>query len=170
MAKGNPQLAEVILRAIQTEADGYQFYSLAARNVSDPKGKDVFETLAQEELGHGRFLQAQREALQKTGQVDESIKLGPRAPLEGPNPIFSNDIKGRLKTAQFEMSALSIGLQLELSSEENYRKQAERVSDPKVRAFFLELAAWESGHYQALLKQQETLKDDFWAQGGFAPF
>jgi rubrerythrin len=68
------------------------------------------------------------------------------------------------------MSALSIGIQLELSSEQFYRQEAEAAEDPAVVKFFTELAEWESGHYHALLKQQESLKEEYWSKGGFAPF
>ena len=50
------------------------------------------------------------------------------------------------------------------------RDQAEATDDPDAKAFFGQLADWESGHYHALLQQQETLKEDYWAAGGFAPF
>jgi rubrerythrin len=68
------------------------------------------------------------------------------------------------------MSALSIGIQLELASMNYYREQAEKASNPDVSGFYTELADWETGHYNALLRQQEMLKEDFWAKGGFAPF
>lgn len=35
---------------------------------------------------------------------------------------------------------------------------------------YTELAEWESGHYEALTRQQEELKEDYWSAGGFSPF
>ena len=32
------------------------------------------------------------------------------------------------------------------------------------------LSHFHPGHYHALLAQQESLKEDYWSQGGFAPF
>ena len=45
--------------ALQTELNGYQFYKLAAENTTDKKGKQVFETLANDEKEH--FLEIQRD-------------------------------------------------------------------------------------------------------------
>jgi hypothetical protein len=39
-----------------------------------------------------------------------------------------------------------------------------------MKDFYSRLARWETGHYHALLKQQEELKEDFWSANGFTPF
>jgi hypothetical protein len=39
-----------------------------------------------------------------------------------------------------------------------------------VKAFLESLAEWESTHYHALLRQQESLRELYWAESGFAPF
>ena len=96
--------------------------------------------------------------------------LGTPTALSGKNPIFSDRIKERIADAHYEMSALSIGIQLELDSEKYYSTQAEKVSDPEVSKFYTALAEWESNHYHTLLAQQESLKEGYWAAGGFQPF
>lgn len=164
------QITDGLRKAMRTETDGYHFYSMAAKNIQDPKGREAFDTLAQEELAHLRFLKTQYQAYTDTGGADKSATLGARKDLSGDNPIFSADFKSRIKDAHFEMSALSIAILLELNSERYYREQAEATDDQDAKAFFQELADWESGHYHALLQQQESLKEDYWAAGGFAPF
>ena len=32
------------------------------------------------------------------------------------------------------------------------------------------LVAWESGHYDALIRQQQMLQEDYWRENGFDPF
>ena len=157
-------------QAMRTETDGYHFYTMAANAVQDPKGKEVFDRLAQDELSHLRFLNRQYKSFTQHGKPDAKAQLGPRGEWAGDNPIFSEKIHKRLDEAHFEMSALSIGIQLELGSERFYRQEAEAAEDPAVKKFFTELAEWESGHYHALLKQQESLKEEYWSKGGFAPF
>jgi rubrerythrin len=157
-------------QAIRTESDGYHFYTMAANSVKDPKGKEVFTRLAQDELSHLRFLNTQYQSFLEKGKPDQQARLGPRTEWAGDNPIFSEKIHKHLDDAHFEMSALSIGVQLELSSEQFYRGEAEAAQDPAVAKFYTELADWESTHYHALLKQQESLKEDYWSKGGFAPF
>jgi rubrerythrin len=164
------EVAKALFDAIKAESDGYSFYKMAALSARDEKGRQMFEQLADEELDHKRYLTAQYKSVRETGKVDGKVKLGKRADLSGASPIFSDQIKARLQDAQFEMSALSIGIQLEQGSMGYYREQAEKAADPQVRELFEELAAWERGHYDALLRQQEALKDDFWHGGGFSPF
>ncbi len=163
-------MVEGIFQAIQAEADGQSFYLMAAKSTSDPKGREVFELLAHEEELHQKFLRAQYHALLQTGRPDSALTLPKQQELPGESPIFSAELKRRIKDAHFEMSALSIGIQLEHSAMAHYQASARAAIDPLVAAFFTRLADWERGHHQALLRQQEALKQDYWAESGFAPF
>jgi rubrerythrin len=164
------RIAEGLKKAIEAEIDGYHFYMMAARSTDDPKGAEVFQSLAADEREHVRFLRLHYDAFIEKGAPDPAAKLGARAPLQGDSPIFSDGFKSRIKDAHFEMSALSIGIQLELSAVKFYKERAAEAADETVTKFYTELADWESGHYQALLKQQDTLKEDYWSGGGFSPF
>jgi len=161
---------DALLKAIKAEREGYGFYMMAAQSSMDEKGKKIFETLAAEELDHMHFLKGQYDAIIKTGKPDSNLKLGPQLNLSGSFPIFSDAIKSRLKSAQIEMSALAIGIQLELDAMNFYKTQAQSVTDPEIKSFFDTLADWESGHYHALLNQETALKEDYWSESGFAPF
>jgi hypothetical protein len=116
------------------------------------------------------FLTEHYQSVLTTGKPSETAKLGTRLDLSEMSPIFSDGIKGRVREAHIEMSALSIGIQLELDAMNFYRSQAEAFDDPTVKQLYTELAEWESGHYQALSRQQEELKEDYWSAGGFSPF
>lgn len=163
-------LADGLKTAMKMETDGYHFYLMAANSTGDPKGRQVFETLAEEELGHRKWLAAQYRAVTESGSFNPAVSLGTPADLSGESPVFTTELVARAAGAGMEMSALSIGIQLELASIRFYEKLAQEQSDPVARRFFAELAEWESGHYHALLRQQELLKRDYWAEGGFAPF
>jgi rubrerythrin len=164
------KIVEGLQNGMRTEQDGYHFYMMAASSTDDEKGKETFQLLAQEELKHLQFLEAQKRAIMETGKVDKDIALGTPTDLSGKDPIFSSDLKARIKDAHYEMSALSIGIQLEINSEKYYKEQAQKADDPEVSAFYERLADWESSHYHTLLRQQESLKEDYWAAGGFYPF
>ena len=170
MDKATKRIAEGLLKAIQLEVDGQHFYRMAAKSTADPKGREVFERLAEEEQEHLSFLRTQYKSILETGAPNKEVRLGSPADLSGTSPVFSDQIQTRLREAHYEMSALSIGIQLELSAIKFYRAEAEAVTDPTVRSFYTELAEWESGHYSALLRQQEMLKEDYWHAGGFYPF
>jgi rubrerythrin len=170
MGANNQDVINGLQQAIQTESYGHHFYNMAAATIEDPKGKEIFGTLAQEELAHMKFLKDQYKSFVERGKADEAARLGPQSDLSGTSPIFSASIKNRISTAHFEMTALSVAINLELSSEQFYRKQSNAASDPAVVKFFSDLADWESGHYHALLRQQEELKQDYWTGAGFAPY
>lgn len=164
------QIAEGLKRAIQTELDGYHFFRMAAATTEDPKGREVFDGLAREELEHERFLRAQYDHVVRTGTIDPALRLTQHVDLSGDDPIFSKQLRTRLRDAHFEMSALSIGIQLELQARRFYEEQAAQTAEPVAKQFFLDLAAWEGRHYDGLLRQQESLKEDFWSDSGFSPF
>lgn len=170
MGTNENRILDGLKKAIEAEGDGYNFYSMAAMNTQDDKGREVFQMLAREELDHVRFLKNQYNAILRTGLPDEKIKLPKRGTLLGPSPIFSENLRARIKDAHMEMSALSIGIQLELNAINFYKQEAEAAENESVTNFYNELVEWEQGHYQALLTQQESLKNDYWSAGGFSPF
>jgi rubrerythrin len=163
-------MAEGLLSAMRAEHEGHHFYRMAAQSTDDEKGREVFERLAAEELDHFEFLKRQHKAILETGKPDANLALGPRSDLTGRSPIFSDKLRARVGEAHFEMTALAVGIQLELSAERFYSAAADESPDPDVAAFYRELAAWEKGHYEALLAQQDDLKEDYWAASSFAPF
>ncbi|MBW2459659.1 MAG: ferritin family protein [Deltaproteobacteria bacterium] len=163
-------IAKHLFEAIKAESNGEQFYLMVAASTADEKGRAVFTQLADEERRHQQYLKAQYQALKETGQLDTSAKLGNRVDLTGPSPIFSDALKARAKDAHLEMSALSIGIQQELGAVKFYQAAAKAADEPAAKAFFEELAEWESGHYSALLRQQELLQGDYWSAAGFSPF
>ncbi|MGB5105760.1 MAG: ferritin family protein [Candidatus Zixiibacteriota bacterium] len=170
MIDDSKTLAEALQQAAMAEREGHSFYIMAAHNTQDPKGKVVFETLAREEMDHLHFLKEHYDAVIATGKLSPSAHLGARIDLGINSPIFTSAIKSRIREAHFEMTALAVGIQLERDATAFYQKHASEAQDPQTRKLFSELAAWESGHYQALLKQQEELKTDYWSGAGFSPF
>jgi rubrerythrin len=164
------RLLSGLRQAIQAEVQGEHFYRMAAQATQDLQGRQVFNRLADEEVQHQQFLRAQVKALEETGKPAAGLALGQPEKFPGDHPIFSAELRSRIGKAHYEMTALAIGIQLELNAEAFYRKEAKAARDTTVKGFFLKLADWEAGHYQALLRQQSSLKEDYWRAGGFAPF
>ena len=118
--------------ALQTELNGIEFYRMAAQSTEDEKGKKVFQMLADDELKHFNAIQQQYKSLIDTSKWT-NIDLGDVSAFEGENPIFTDGLKDRVKGKHFEVTALSIGAQLESNSIDFYRKMKEQSTDPAAK-------------------------------------
>ncbi len=163
------RILEALKEAMQAEVDGHNFYRMAADKTNDEMGKEAFKGLAKDEVEHFNFLKAQYNSFEKDGVPDKSVKLG-KPSESGESPMFTDSFKNRLKDAHYEMTALSVGVQLEQSAIDFYKKQSEKAENENVKEFFKELADWEATHHRRLLKQQQELKEDYWQDGNFYPF
>ena len=67
MEAATEKILAALEQAIKAEVDGHHFYQMAAQSTKDPKGRTVFERLGADEVAHARFLQAQYDAVSKTG-------------------------------------------------------------------------------------------------------
>jgi hypothetical protein len=166
----NQKLLSGLLLAMRAEHEGEYFYRMAADATADTQGKRVLARLADEEREHAAFLKAQYRAILETGKADAALSLGEKSALDGPSPIFSDAIKGRLENAHYEMTVLAVGAELELAAKQHYASLADDARDPVVKAFYLRLSEWELGHYRALIAQQDELQEEYWAKAGFSPF
>ena len=163
------ELLSVLRRAMEVERDGFQFYSLAADRSEDAGARETFTKLAAEEKLHYDVLQSHQRALLESGTWDADAVLGDAHTFGPSGEIFSEDFRRRLKGKHLEMSALSIGILLEKNAIEFYRRAADDATEDGVRSFFRELADWEEGHYQMLLRYDEALKEEYWSENRFAP-
>lgn len=164
------RLLNGLKKAIEFELSGHYFYLMAADSMKDSKGKKLFKKLAEEELAHKKFLEYNYNAILKTGKPDSKAKLGKGIDLSGDNPLFSDGLRKRIKDAHFEMTAVSIAINLELNSIKHYKAEAKAATEPAVKKFYEELVKWETGHYDALVRQDETVKKEYWDEYHFAPF
>ena len=169
MEPGWKMVMQALTRALKAEVEGQSFYLMAAGQARDAHARKVFRQLAREEKNHELFLWAQyRSILEKHG-ADATAGLGTRSTLASPGPIFSPDFAEHVTSAHFEVAALAIALRLELRAVKLYREAAEQTRDPVLRACFEELARWEGVHRDALTRQLDDLRLDYWSTGGFTP-
>ena len=169
MSIDRDKILEGLKVAIEAELTGYQFYKNAAESTKDQKGKDAFSMMAEEELGHFNYLRHQYQSVLQKGGYDFSEKLPGKKHQHASSPIFSEEIKGRIKDSHFEVSALTIGMKLELDAMNYYRSCAKQADDEKAKQFFLDLADWEQDHYLAFERQLEMLKEEYFQANNFIP-
>ena len=169
MDQQKQEILEGLKTAMEAELTGHAFYASAAQATSDAQGKETFERMAREEMGHFRYLQRQYAAVLKEGNYDFSEKPAEHADAPQPGPIFSAEIRRRIKDSHFEISALSIGIKLELEAMQFYREQAKKAHDPEAQQFFNGLADWEQGHYRAFKTELDALKEEYYSANQFVP-
>jgi rubrerythrin len=166
------QLLEIVKKAIRVENDGYQFYRVAEEKTKDPKGKEVFASLANDETNHMQILKSLYQSIKEKGEYkfDEVKDMKHILETTSESPIFSKEFKQRIGQAEFEMTALSVGILLEKDSIEFYKKAAQQSEDEEVKMLFSYLANWEGEHLRALVQQQKFLQEDYWTEARFYPF
>jgi len=155
--------------ALQTELDGIQFYKMVAEKTSDQKGKAVFTQLADDEKQHFNELQKQLNSVMNSNKWVQSISIEDATIFRGESPIFSEELRSRIKDKHFEMSALSIGALLEANSIDFYRKMKEDTEDPTAKDLFGRLQKWEQAHLEAITRQLNLLKEEYWIVQKFTP-
>ena len=169
MDKKTEEILKGLKTAIETELTGHAFYKNAAQNTDDPMGKETFSRMAEEEMAHFNYLRHQYKSVMENGDYDFSKKLITKQVKHADSPVFSEQIKDRIKDSHFEVSALSIGMKLEMDAMNYYRSCAESAHNEQVRQFYNELADWENDHYLAFERQLEMLKEEYFTANNFVP-
>jgi rubrerythrin len=169
MDKKTEEILKGLKIAIEAELTGHEFYKTAAKGTADPMGKETFSRMAQEEMGHFNYLRRQYQSVLEKGGFDFSEKLLRKQYKHSENPIFSDQIKNRIKDSHFEVSALTIGMKLELDAMKYYRSCAQDADNEDVKELFNELADWEQDHYLAFEQQLEMLKEEYFQANNFIP-
>lgn len=169
MTTSNEKVLVALQTAMEAEMTGHHFYNNAAATTTDPQGKETFKRLAEEELLHFNYLKKQYGSVLETGNFNFSTPLAENFDAEISGPIFSPQLKARIKQSHFEVSALSVGMQLELNAVNFYRQCAEESDNAEVKAFFNHLVKWEQGHYDGFAQELSLLKEDYWQANNFVP-
>ena len=172
-------LKKAVALAMKGEIEGRELYLMAASRTQDPKAKEVFSYLAEEENKHLEWLRGVYERGSAFVAPDAPDALDALDALEmkklvrfedATSPIFSREFKNGIGGKHFEMSALSIAVRLELDAAQFYKKTSDACDDPSLKSFFAGLAEWENGHYKALNQEIAYLEDEYFRSNNFSPF
>jgi Fur family ferric uptake transcriptional regulator len=143
--------------AVATERSGLEFYTRAARLTSDPRGREVFQRLAEEEQEHLGTLEKRYQELLATDPL-----------LEGrptflffkgaANGIFAEGAE-KLSAGVDDLQALLIGIKCERDSHKFFKKYGERFEDSEGKQVFLEFADEERAHRDLLITEYRVLRE-----------
>jgi rubrerythrin len=151
MGKTIPDI-EVFELAISREVEAYHFFMALAERVDSPQMREVFESLAQEELEHKAKLEL------------EVLKLGRTIPLnrQMPGPSRNYIISDTDTPLDMDyMDMLLLGIEKEKASFRTYVNLLQNVCDQQSREVLLAIAEEEVKHklrfemeYEALSKRR----------------
>jgi rubrerythrin len=158
--------------AIQTEIDGYEFYSRAADQSHHPRTKALFQTVANDEIAHRKWLEAQKASLQQEGHwLPETVPhiKGRLDTIEG-LPIFAKDHILDITAHTSELTALRTAVLIEQDAVNFYQRAADQIDDPVGKEMYSFLADFEQEHRRLLEEEYSFLLAAFRDAMGFAPF
>jgi rubrerythrin len=143
--------------AIATERSGLDFYTRAARLTTDPRGRVVFERLAEEEKEHlGTLEKRYSELLAEDPQLESwPTFLFFKGAANG---IFAEGTE-KLDKGVDDQQALLIGIKCERGSHQFFKKYGERFEDSEGKRIFLEFADEERLHLELLIREYRSLRE-----------
>lgn len=158
--------------AIQTEIDGHEFYTRAAEQSNHPRTRALFQTVADDEVAHRKWLEAQEAALRQDGRwPSESIPEMQKTQdvIQG-LPVFAENHILDITAHTSELTALRTAVLIEQDAVSFYQRAADQTDDPAGRKMYSFLADFEREHRRVLEKEYHFLLAAFRDAMGFAPF
>ncbi|MCK4395348.1 ferritin family protein [candidate division WOR-3 bacterium] len=160
MSKISPAVVEAIKIAIQMEKDGRRFYEECVKKTENQLGKEMFESLVQDEITHLNTFQKMFNTITETEEWREFAEVSPKV---GKIPIFEGEIEKKADANPSDLDAIRIAMDNERKSIDHYRKAANEAEDPLAVKIFNKIREEEEYHYDPLQAQRDYLtKSGFW--------
>jgi len=143
--------------AIATERSGLEFYTRAASQTKDARGRAVFQKLAAEEREHLSTLEQRYRQLLAS---DPTLESRPTFLFfkGAANGLFDEGA-AKLTKGINDQQALLIGIKCERGSHKFFKRYGERFEDSQGKQIFLEFAAEEREHLDLLIHEYRALTE-----------
>ena len=137
----NIELMVVFSSAIKREVESYEFYKGVSESVKDDSVKDIFSTLAKEEMSHMEIL--------------EKLKADPTASIKFAAPATDFKVAEATELPELTLDmkpkdAIVLAMKKEEEAVEFYRCISKVTDDAGIKEIFENLANMELGHKQRL--------------------
>jgi rubrerythrin len=156
-----------IKTAIQMEKDGFAFYKKASAQTSSDMGREIFDSLANDEQLHlevfqklfeDRIKKSEWNNLVNSSKKYADIDIFPKdlQQIEGANPDTN------------ELDAIKIAMDSEKDAIEYYIKIKEKTNEDDIKRIINEIIEQEKNHYSILQEEFEHLtKTGYWYELDF---
>jgi Fur family ferric uptake transcriptional regulator len=147
---------DALRMAIATERSGLEFYTHAAGQTKDVRGRTIFQKLAAEERDHlGTLQKRYRELVAADAQLESRPTfLFFKGAASG---LFAEGAK-QLREGVNDLQALLIGIRCERGSHKFFKRYGERFEDSEGKQIFLEFADEERVHLDLLIREYRALR------------
>src|SRR5436190_3035304 len=147
---------DALRMAIATERSGLEFYTRAAGQTKDPRGRTVFQKLAEEEKEHlGTLEKRYRDLVASDPQLESRPTfLFFKGAASGLFAEGTKELRGGVDDEQ----ALLIGIKCERGSHKFFKRYGERFEDSEGKQVFLEFADEERTHLDLLIREYRALR------------
>ncbi len=150
-------MRKTLEEAIRFETDGREFFLKAAEKAKSYFAKLIFETIAEEELGHIKRVKDIYDQSPNSKIQTASLPISQISNLEN---VFQEAKKkidlNRIADAD-ELEAIRLAVQLEIKGHDFYKRLAEEALSEFEKAFYHQLAQEESHHFSILHQVEEAM-------------
>lgn len=158
----NPdKMVKALEFALRFEREGKEFFEKAAKITNNSLGREVFQTLAEEEDVHMNKIMEVYQNLEKKGKWEERITV-----VGNPDRVKTvfaeamEKIDKDIKAGTSDLEALKKVMELEQRGQNLYYNDlAEKAADPLEKRFYLTLATEERGHFLLILDSYDYLSN-----------
>ena len=149
---------QALSQALRLETEGLAFYLQAATQTSDPKGKALFISLADDERKHQEMIRKQLHAVEGNGAYVLLPNLNVK-PIDLSQPLFPPGklaVEKRTGEEPSELEDLNLAIGNEIKSYDLYRNEALKANDAG-KHMYQWLAAAEMVHFNLLMSNWEAI-------------
>ena len=158
---------DAIKTAIQMEKDGYAFYKKASSQTSSEMGKEIFESLANDEQLHLEVFQKLFEDRIEKSEWDDLVNSSKKYTEIDIFPKDLKQIEGANPDAN-ELDAIHIAMDSEKNAIDYYGKIKEKINEEEIKKIINEIIEQEKNHYSILQEEFDHLsKTGYWFELDF---
>jgi rubrerythrin len=151
------RMRKALEEAVQFETDGREFFLKAAQKAKSYFAKLIFETIAEEELGHIKRVKAIYDRSATFEKQSSAPLISEKNTLENVFQQAKKNMDETLVTNADELEAIRLGVQLEIKGHEFYKRLAEEAPSEFEKVFYQQLAQEESHHFSILHQVEEAV-------------
>ena len=158
---------DAIKTAIQMEKEGYAFYKKASSQTSSDMGKEIFESLANDEQLHLEVFQKLFEDKIEKSEWDDLVNSSKKYTEIDVFPKDLKQIEGANPDAN-ELDAIHIAMDSEKNAIDYYGKIKEKINEEDIKKIINEIIEQEKNHYSILQEEFDHLsKTGYWFELDF---